>query len=163
MILSCLPRLISAVHVQRCHSLLFLFRCFFLRTFLTFFSFSKLAKVNNLINIRISLQTAWSILCPIGFRSTHVWLARQAWQPVNERTKGPSTLERISFCPGDQNKRHVLVPGGAGYIGSHCVIELVTGGYDPIVLDNESNSSAGSTAENFIGHRCYGEGYFQNV
>jgi UDP-glucose 4-epimerase len=38
----------------------------------------------------------------------------------------------------------VLVPGGAGYIGSHCVIELVNAGYEPIVLDNESNSSTGS-------------------
>ncbi|CAF4416889.1 unnamed protein product, partial [Adineta steineri] len=39
------------------------------------------------------------------------------------------------------NKRQVLVPGGAGYIGSHCVIELVKDGYEPIILDNESNSS----------------------
>jgi UDP-glucose 4-epimerase len=44
---------------------------------------------------------------------------------------------------GEQNKLNVLVPGGAGYIGSHCVIELVNAGYEPIVLDNESNSSTG--------------------
>lgn len=42
-----------------------------------------------------------------------------------------------------QGKRNILVPGGAGYIGSHCVIELVLAGYEPIVLDNESNSSLG--------------------
>ena len=37
----------------------------------------------------------------------------------------------------------VLVPGGVGFIGSHCVIELVKAGYVPIVVDNLSNSSIG--------------------
>jgi len=41
----------------------------------------------------------------------------------------------------DQNKLQVLVPGGVGFIGSHCVIELVNAGYEPIVIDNLSNSS----------------------
>lgn len=34
----------------------------------------------------------------------------------------------------------VLVTGGAGYIGSHTVIELVEAGYDPIIFDNFYNS-----------------------
>lgn len=34
----------------------------------------------------------------------------------------------------------VLVIGGAGYIGSHTVIELLSAGYTPVVLDNFSNS-----------------------
>ncbi|CAF1136090.1 unnamed protein product [Rotaria sordida] len=42
---------------------------------------------------------------------------------------------------GDQKKQYILVPGGAGFIGSHCVIELVTAGYTPIAVDNECNSS----------------------
>ncbi|CAF5063752.1 unnamed protein product, partial [Rotaria sp. Silwood1] len=42
----------------------------------------------------------------------------------------------------DQKKQYVLVPGGAGFIGNHCVIELITAGYTPIVVDNEHNSSA---------------------
>jgi len=33
------------------------------------------------------------------------------------------------------------VTGGAGYIGSHSVLALMEAGYDPIVLDNFSNSS----------------------
>jgi len=37
--------------------------------------------------------------------------------------------------------RHVLVTGGAGYIGSHTVIELFESGYIPVILDNFSNSS----------------------
>ena len=35
----------------------------------------------------------------------------------------------------------ILVTGGAGYIGSHTVIELQSAGYDVVVLDNLSNSS----------------------
>ena len=35
----------------------------------------------------------------------------------------------------------ILVTGGAGYIGSHTLIELDKSGYDFIVLDNLSNSS----------------------
>ncbi len=36
--------------------------------------------------------------------------------------------------------RNVFVTGGAGFIGSHCVISLVKNGYKPIILDNFSNS-----------------------
>ncbi len=35
----------------------------------------------------------------------------------------------------------ILVTGGAGYIGSHTVLELLSNGYDVVVLDNLSNSS----------------------
>lgn len=35
----------------------------------------------------------------------------------------------------------ILVTGGAGYIGSHTVIELQEAGYDVVVVDNLSNSS----------------------
>ena len=31
---------------------------------------------------------------------------------------------------------NVLVIGGAGYIGSHCVRQLIEAGHNPIVLDN---------------------------
>ena len=34
----------------------------------------------------------------------------------------------------------VLVTGGAGYIGSHTVVELINGGYEVVVVDNFSNS-----------------------
>lgn len=36
----------------------------------------------------------------------------------------------------------ILVTGGAGYIGSHTVIELAASGYRPVILDNCANSSA---------------------
>ena len=34
----------------------------------------------------------------------------------------------------------ILITGGAGYIGSHTVVELVRAGFDPVVIDNLSNS-----------------------
>lgn len=34
----------------------------------------------------------------------------------------------------------ILVTGGAGYIGSHTVVELLNKGDDVIVVDNFSNS-----------------------
>ena len=38
----------------------------------------------------------------------------------------------------------VLVTGGAGYIGSHTIIELIAAGHTPVVVDNLANSSAES-------------------
>lgn len=38
----------------------------------------------------------------------------------------------------------ILVTGGAGYIGTHTVVELQQAGYDVVVLDNLSNSSEAS-------------------
>uniref|UniRef100_A0A3P9LAS9 UDP-glucose 4-epimerase n=1 Tax=Oryzias latipes TaxID=8090 RepID=A0A3P9LAS9_ORYLA len=37
----------------------------------------------------------------------------------------------------------ILVTGGAGYIGSHCVLELIEAGYHPVVVDNFSNAVQG--------------------
>lgn len=37
--------------------------------------------------------------------------------------------------------RKILVTGGTGYIGSHTVVELINAGYDPVIVDNLSNSS----------------------
>ena len=38
-------------------------------------------------------------------------------------------------------QKKIIVTGGAGYIGSHTVIELHNSGYTPIILDNLCNSS----------------------
>jgi len=38
---------------------------------------------------------------------------------------------------------NILVTGGAGYIGSHTVLELINAGHRPVIVDNFSNSSKG--------------------
>lgn len=38
------------------------------------------------------------------------------------------------------NRPKILVTGGAGFIGSHTVVELWNVGYEPIIIDNFSNS-----------------------
>ncbi len=35
----------------------------------------------------------------------------------------------------------IIVTGGMGYIGSHTIVELVNAGYDPVIIDNLSNSN----------------------
>ena len=37
--------------------------------------------------------------------------------------------------------KKILVTGGAGFIGSHTVVELYEAGFEPVILDNLSNSS----------------------
>jgi len=39
-----------------------------------------------------------------------------------------------------RNMKNILVTGGAGYIGSHTIVRLHEEGYNPIILDNFSNS-----------------------
>jgi UDP-glucose 4-epimerase len=40
--------------------------------------------------------------------------------------------------------KHILVTGGAGYIGSHTLIQLIENGFRPVVFDNLVNASAES-------------------
>lgn len=35
----------------------------------------------------------------------------------------------------------ILIPGGAGYIGSHTAVDLLNSGYDVVIIDDYSNSS----------------------
>jgi len=39
------------------------------------------------------------------------------------------------------NEKYVLVTGGAGYIGSHTVVELYANGYTPVIVDDFRNST----------------------
>ena len=46
-------------------------------------------------------------------------------------------------------KERILVTGGTGYIGSHTVVELQNSGYDVVIVDNLSNSSADVVAVSY--------------
>lgn len=37
--------------------------------------------------------------------------------------------------------KKILVTGGAGFIGSHTVVELQNAGYEPVIVDNLYNAS----------------------
>ena len=37
----------------------------------------------------------------------------------------------------------ILVTGGAGYIGTHTVVELINAGYDVVIVDNFVNAFSG--------------------
>ena len=39
-----------------------------------------------------------------------------------------------------KNQQHILVTGGAGFIGSHTVVELIDAGFIPVILDDFRNS-----------------------
>lgn len=41
-------------------------------------------------------------------------------------------------------KTKILVTGGTGYIGSHTAVELINAGFDVVIIDNLSNSTADS-------------------
>lgn len=43
-------------------------------------------------------------------------------------------------------KTKIMVTGGAGYIGSHTAVALINSGFDVVIVDNLSNSSADSIA-----------------
>lgn len=39
-----------------------------------------------------------------------------------------------------KNRKQILVTGGAGFIGSHTVVELIKNGYKPVIIDDFRNS-----------------------
>lgn len=67
---------------------------------------------------------------------------------------------------------NILVTGGAGYIGSHVVVELTKAGYTPIIVDNFCNSEKSTLdgLEKLLGHQtkfyegdCRNEKFMEHV
>jgi hypothetical protein len=52
----------------------------------------------------------------------------------------------------DAARPRILVAGGAGYIGSHTVVELVASGFDVTIFDNLCNAKCGPRSS--AGPRC---------
>jgi UDP-glucose 4-epimerase len=61
--------------------------------------------------------------------------------------------------------KNILVTGGAGFIGSHTVVELVNAGFNPVIIDNFDNSekSVINNLGKIIGRKIsFHEGDFQD-
>ena len=43
-------------------------------------------------------------------------------------------------------KDWILVTGGLGYVGSHCVLQILQAGHHVVIIDNLSNASQGQFA-----------------
>jgi UDP-glucose 4-epimerase len=59
----------------------------------------------------------------------------------NKRQKVEEAKATIPF-PMKRRPKHILVAGGAGYIGTHTVVELITAGFEVTVVDNLANTTA---------------------
>ena len=51
--------------------------------------------------------------------------------------------------PND-HKPLVLTTGGAGFIGSHTIVELLEAGYETVILDNFCNANKGKTSTVYL-------------
>ena len=50
----------------------------------------------------------------------------------------------------------ILVTGGAGYVGSHCVLQILKAGHNVLVLDCLNNSSLGEALIfSFLSHLMF--------
>ncbi|WP_027302965.1 UDP-glucose 4-epimerase GalE [Rudanella lutea] len=63
------------------------------------------------------------------------------------------------MTPADNTVSKIVVTGGAGFIGSHTAVSLVAAGFEPIIVDNFSNSEKNilNGLEQILGRRltCY--------
>ena len=55
--------------------------------------------------------------------------------------------------------RTILVTGGGGYIGSHCILQLLQEDFNVIVVDNFVNSIKGKKIANFF-FQFFNESFF---
>jgi len=58
-------------------------------------------------------------------------------------------------------RKKVIVTGGLGYIGSHTVVELIKCGYEPVIIDNLTNTNVKNL--NGINEICGTSYNFHNV
>ena len=75
-----------------------------------------------------------SIIEPVNAKASINWQRWTLTAPINSNYP----LKRLFLLPAGSliGGMNVLVVGGAGYIGSHCVRQLEASGHRPVVLDN---------------------------
>nr|XP_036873659.1 UDP-glucose 4-epimerase isoform X3 [Manis javanica] len=91
-----------------------------------------LADIKRLENLWVSLERRWSVP-PSACGSR---------RPNSRRAALLQPGGAAPSCRGAMAEK-VLVTGGAGYIGSHTVLELLEAGYTPVVIDNFHNAIRG--------------------
>ena len=65
-----------------------------------------------------------------------------------EEEEEPHIFENMASCEDQSSNGHtILVTGGAGYIGTHCIIELLQKDYKVVAIDNFSNAIQGENGK----------------
>uniref|UniRef100_A0A0P4WGH7 UDP-N-acetylglucosamine 4-epimerase n=3 Tax=Scylla TaxID=6760 RepID=A0A0P4WGH7_SCYOL len=75
---------------------------------------------------------------PAERQSAHGGASRK--QQVGEKFQRDVTSSRSKMS----KQKTVFVTGGTGYIGSHCIVDLLNEGYEVITIDNLTNSRSGA-------------------
>ena len=65
----------------------------------------------------------------------------------NQEEEEPLIFEKTRNMAEENNGPTILVTGGAGYIGTHCIIELLQKDYNVVAIDNFTNSVKGENGK----------------
>ena len=71
-----------------------------------------------------------------GLEKTYAWFKNLPEENCTEKNIETSKPTKES----NQTMNQILITGGLGYIGSHTVVEMIAAGYEPVVIDNLSES-----------------------
>ena len=58
-----------------------------------------------------------------------------------------SVLKYTNLYISAMSVHTILVTGGAGYVGSHVIVELISAGYSTVIIDNRAEAVKGKTPE----------------
>ena len=54
-----------------------------------------------------------------------------------------SVLQYTNIYISAMSVHTILVTGGAGYVGSHVIVELISAGYNTVIIDNRAEAVKG--------------------
>jgi NADPH:quinone reductase-like Zn-dependent oxidoreductase len=80
-------------------------------------------------------------VCVLGIVGTERSLTASIAAPIGLRRSLTAMTNGLKSRIRGGNGGTVVVTGGAGYIGTHCIVALQESGYEVIVIDNFCNRS----------------------